>query len=130
MRVFNTGAAHFWHSPIGQQIRFLGQTSFQYQRTKPIVRTLVERMAQEAFQSCRLGNCWPTITAHNDAIRMTWQGRGEVAVFIDGTKVVYTPDPVRRSGTINMMLFVNSLRFNQVRKFAKRCVWHMLEAHP
>lgn len=130
MLVLNTGAADFWGSMIGEQLRLLRVTSLQYHLAGALVRALVERIAKEALPKCRRMGWWPTITVRGSWVILAWRGRGEVAVSLKGDRMSYTPDPIRKSSTIGMVLDLASGQPGSVDKFVKGCLWHMLEVLP
>ena len=100
MRVFNTGAASFWTSMIGEQLRLLKVTNLQYHLAGPATRALVERIAREMLPKCRQTGRWPLIDVRAGMVNMVWRGRGEVTISLRGTRISYAPDPIRRSTTI------------------------------
>ena len=131
MRVFNTGAIDFWGSMIGEQLRLLKLTNLQYHLTSRSVRDLIEKVAKDALPKCRRFGKWPILDVRRGAVTFTWRGRGEVAISTDGAKIAYTPDPIRRSNTIGMVLDLTSAtQSGSIDKFIKGCLWHVLEVYP
>jgi len=130
MRVFNTGTADFWGSSIGEQLRLLRVTNLHYHLAGPVVRVLIEKFAREAMLKCRRFGIWPIIDLRSGMISFVWRGRGEVVISLKGTKISYTPDPIRRSSTVGMLLDLTSLQPGSLDKFVKGCFWHLLEVRP
>lgn len=131
MRVFNTGAIDFWSSIIGEQLRLLKLINLQYCLTSRSVRDLIEKVAKNALPKCRRFGKWPILDMRKGAITFTWRNRGEVVISTNGSKISYTPDPIRRSNTINMILDLTlATQSGSIEKFINGCLWHILEIYP
>lgn len=130
MRVFNTGAGDFWRSRIGERLRWLKLTNSQYHRAKGPVVALVEKIARAMLLQCRRFNQWPTVAVRRDAVFFEWRGRGEMSITLSGTKMVYAPDPIRKSKTFAMTLDLTIASPAAIDKFLKGFLWHLLEARP
>jgi hypothetical protein len=128
MRILNTGTADFWRSRIGEQLRWLRLTDSRYHRAQRPVVALVERLARAMLAQCRRLGQWPSVGVRGGTVSFEWRGRGELAVPLDGTRISYTPDPIRESGIVGMVLPLGSPQL--VEKFLHHCLWHVLEAHP
>jgi len=129
MRVFNTGSGDFWHSRIGEQLRWLRLTVPQYHQAKLPVAALVERVARGALPACRRTRRWPDLNIRRDAVSFEWRGRGEIIVALNGLRIAYSPDPIRKSGTFAMVLDISS-GSSSIDKFLRGCLWHLFEVLP
>lgn len=129
MRVFNTGAGDFWRSRIGEQLRWLKLTTPSYHQARSAVVALVEQVARGVLPACRRTGRWPDINVRRGAVSFEWRGRGEIAVSLSDPKLSYTPDPIRKSNTIGMVLNISG-RSPPVGRFLKGCLWHLLEVRP
>lgn len=130
MRVFNTGAADFWNSSIGEQLRLLKITNHHFYKVGPFVRLLIEKIGKEAMLKCRQMGRWPRLDIQNGSIVFMWRGRGEISISLKGTKIVYIPDPIRKSSTIGMMFDLSNTHSQSIEKFIKKCLEHLLEILP
>jgi hypothetical protein len=131
MRVFNTGAANFWNSTIGEQLRLLKVTNRQFYQVNTFVRLLIEKIGKEVMPKCRQLGHWPCLDIQNGSLVFVWRGRGEICVSLKGTKISYIPDPIRKSTTIGMMFDLTSnTHSGSIEKFIKNCLGHLLEVLP
>jgi hypothetical protein len=130
MRVFNTSASDFWRSKIGEQLRWLKLTNPQYHRAKYGVVALVEKVARAIWTRCKRAGLWPTLVVRKNAVVFDWRARGTIEVVLDGTRLSYSPDPIRRSSTLGMILDLVSCSPESIDKFLKGCLWHLLEVRP
>jgi hypothetical protein len=115
---------------IGEQLRLLRVTNLQYHLANPSTRALIEKVGREALPKCRQFGRWPIIDVRSNTAVFTWRGRGEIVIPLRGTRLSYTPDPIRKSQTIGMVLDLTSGVSGSVEKFVKGCLWHMLEVFP
>ncbi len=128
MRVFNTGSGGFWSSQLGQQLRFLRLVNPQYHRARPVVLALVEKVAHLVLPHCRRHGNWPKIDVRQNMVTMEWRARGELTVALDGSRLSYTPDPIRKSSTLGMVLDLSG--GPNIERFLKGVCWHLLEVRP
>ena len=89
---------------------------------------MVEQVAQKALPVCVKWGLWPLISVRNQFVVFSWRGRGTIEVALDGSRVAYVPDPIRRSGTF-AMVFVANANAN-LEKFLRGAFWHLLEVRP
>jgi hypothetical protein len=127
MKVFNTGAAGFWTSFLGEQLRLLRLTSSQYHSSRAS-HALVEQVARQALPMCRRWSQWPLLGIRNSMVVFCWPGRGEICILLTGSQVSYVPDPARGSGTLAMVFLVGP--GNDMEKFLRSAFRHLLEAKP
>lgn len=130
MRVFNTGAGDFWHSEIGKQLRLLRLIYPQYHRAAREIQALAEAVSRQMLPQCRRFGKWPKLDVRNGALVFDWAARGEVLLALGGKRLSYTPDPIRRSNTVAMVIDPSACLPEAIDKFLRGALWHLLEVRP
>jgi hypothetical protein len=130
MIIFNANEGNFWYSRIGQQLRLLKLSSSFYHNANIETHKLIERVGREVLIRCNKLGFWPHIGIHNRCLELLWSHRGKIEVSLNGKKISYTPDPIRKTSTLGMVLDVSNLQPLDLDKFIKGCLWHLFDVKP